>query len=147
MSAVDLEAAAGQALKPAPALAIADLRHRYGERVALDGLGFTLDAGELAILLGPNGAGKTTLFSLITQLYDRQSGADFESSASDLRQNPHRERFPQDPRSSFSNGRSTSTLPFCKISAMPRPCMACRKVRRVRVFRRNRAFRSGREGE
>src|SRR3954454_6226503 len=87
MSAVDLEAAAGQALKPAPALAIADLRHRYGERVALDGLGFTLDAGELAILLGPNGAGKTTLFSLITRLYDRQSGA-ISVFGSDLRQNP-----------------------------------------------------------
>ena len=72
MSAVDLEPAAGRAPELTPALTIADLRHRYGDRVALDGVGFTLAPGELAILLGPNGAGKTTLFSLITRLYDRQ---------------------------------------------------------------------------
>jgi ABC-2 type transport system ATP-binding protein len=58
-----------------PALAVADLRHRYGSRVALDGIGFSLASGELAVLLGPNGAGKTTLFSLVTRLYDRQSGS------------------------------------------------------------------------
>jgi ABC-2 type transport system ATP-binding protein len=70
-----------------PALAIADLRHRYGDRLALDGVGFTLGPGELAILLGPNGAGKTTLFSLITRLYDRQSGA-IAVFGSDLRHDP-----------------------------------------------------------
>ncbi len=87
MSAVDLEPAGGRAPELAPALAIADLRHRYGDRVALDGVGLTLGAGELAILLGPNGAGKTTLFSLITRLYDRQSGA-ISVFGSDLRQDP-----------------------------------------------------------
>src|SRR5262245_47930572 len=87
MSAVDLEPAAGRALESTAALAIADLRHRYGDRVALDGVGFTLGAGELAILLGPNGAGKTTLFSLITRLYDRQSGA-ISVFGSDLRKDP-----------------------------------------------------------
>lgn len=87
MSAVDLEPAAGRASELTPALAIADLRHRYGDRVALDGVGFTLAPGELAILLGPNGAGKTTLFSLITRLYDRQSGA-ISVFGSDLRQDP-----------------------------------------------------------
>lgn len=58
-----------------PALTIGDLRHRYGSRTALDGIGFALAPGELAVLLGPNGAGKTTLFSLITRLHDRQSGS------------------------------------------------------------------------
>ena len=66
--------------RPAPpgeaarALQVAGLRHRYGERLALDGVGFSLACGALAVLLGPNGAGKTTLFSLITRLYDRQQG-------------------------------------------------------------------------
>ena len=63
------------AVSGSPALAIADLRHRYGSRVALDTVGFSLAPGELVVLLGPNGAGKTTLFSLITRLYDRQSGS------------------------------------------------------------------------
>ncbi len=58
-----------------PALDIGELRHRYGSRTALDGVGFALAPGELVVLLGPNGAGKTTLFSLITRLHDRQSGS------------------------------------------------------------------------
>ena len=87
MTVLDLETAADQASEAAPALAIADLRHRYGDRLALDGVGFTLGPGELAILLGPNGAGKTTLFSLITRLYDRQSGA-IAVFGSDLRHDP-----------------------------------------------------------
>ena len=70
-----------------PALTVEDLRHSYGERVALDGVSFSLSPGELAVLLGPNGAGKTTLFSLITRLYDRQSGR-IEIFGADLAREP-----------------------------------------------------------
>jgi ABC-2 type transport system ATP-binding protein len=59
----------------APALAVADLSHSFGERQALNGVSFELRRGERTVLLGLNGAGKTTLFSLITRLYDHRSGA------------------------------------------------------------------------
>ncbi|HEX9994884.1 MAG TPA: ABC transporter ATP-binding protein [Acidimicrobiales bacterium] len=43
-----------------PAVEVADLTVRYGDVVAVDGLSFTAEAGQVLALLGPNGAGKTT---------------------------------------------------------------------------------------
>ncbi|SMF60044.1 ABC-2 type transport system ATP-binding protein [Tistlia consotensis] len=57
------------------ALEVAGVSHRFGQRVALDGVSFRLRPGEFTVLLGRNGAGKTTLFSLVTRLYGNQSGA------------------------------------------------------------------------
>lgn len=45
---------------------VADVRRRYGETVALDGVSFTVDAGEVFAIIGPNGAGKTTLIRALT---------------------------------------------------------------------------------
>ena len=50
---------------PEPVLEVADVRKRYGETVALDGVSLKVEAGELFGLLGPNGAGKTTLISIL----------------------------------------------------------------------------------
>ncbi|HEX2038238.1 MAG TPA: ABC transporter ATP-binding protein [Acidimicrobiales bacterium] len=43
-----------------PVIDVSDLRVRYRDVVAVDGLSFTAEAGEVLALLGPNGAGKTT---------------------------------------------------------------------------------------
>ena len=43
----------------AGALELTGLRRRYGDDVALDGLSFTVAAGQVFGFLGPNGAGKT----------------------------------------------------------------------------------------
>jgi ABC-2 type transport system ATP-binding protein len=56
------------------ALEVADLTHRFGDRTALDGVGFGVAPGAFTVLLGPNGAGKTTLFALITRLYHATQG-------------------------------------------------------------------------
>ena len=60
---------------PPPALEIDGVSHRFGARVALDDLRFTLPAGRFTALLGVNGAGKTTLFNLICGLYGCGAGA------------------------------------------------------------------------
>lgn len=52
-----------------PALVVVEaLTHRYGERVALDRVSFTVRRGEIFGLLGPNGGGKTTLFRVLCTL-------------------------------------------------------------------------------
>ena len=52
-----------------------DLRKRYGERTAVDGVSFSIARGETYGLLGPNGAGKTTTISMVCGLLERDGGA------------------------------------------------------------------------
>jgi len=51
------------------------LTHRYGPRVALDGVSLRVAAGEAVALLGPNGSGKTTLFRVLSTLVPPQDGS------------------------------------------------------------------------
>jgi heme exporter protein A len=64
----------GQATDEA-ALSVAGLRRDYGERTALDGIGFELGGGETLLVLGPNGAGKTTLLRILATLLRPSGGA------------------------------------------------------------------------
>ncbi|MFZ4432584.1 MAG: ABC transporter ATP-binding protein [Microthrixaceae bacterium] len=50
------------------------LRKAYGDRLAVDGVGFEIRAGESYGLLGPNGAGKTTTISMLCGLLHADSG-------------------------------------------------------------------------
>jgi ABC-type multidrug transport system ATPase subunit len=45
-----------------------DVRKRFGDTVALDGIAFTVAPGELFGFIGPDGAGKSTLFRILTTL-------------------------------------------------------------------------------
>ncbi len=47
-------------------LEITDIRKTFGGLKAVDGLGLTVEAGEVVGLLGPNGSGKTTLMNLVS---------------------------------------------------------------------------------
>lgn len=46
-------------------LEFVELNARYGKKIALDGISFSLAPGEVTALLGPNGAGKSTLLSCL----------------------------------------------------------------------------------
>ena len=56
-------------------LACRGLVKRYGERTAVDDVGFTIATGETYGLLGPNGAGKTTTISMLCGLLRRDGGS------------------------------------------------------------------------
>ena len=64
-----------------------DLRHRYGERPALDGVSFRARAGQLTALVGPSGSGKSTLVRLAARLYEFESGS-LTIGGTDVRQWP-----------------------------------------------------------
>jgi len=57
-----------------PAVEVAELRHCYGERIALAGVSLTIAPGELFALLGPNGGGKSTLFRILATLLPAEGG-------------------------------------------------------------------------
>ncbi|MCZ7590516.1 MAG: ABC transporter ATP-binding protein [Gaiella sp.] len=56
-------------------LEVRDVTLRFGGIVALNGVSFDVDEGQISGLIGPNGAGKTTAFNVITRLYTPDSGA------------------------------------------------------------------------
>jgi branched-chain amino acid transport system ATP-binding protein len=60
---------------PTPLLEVDNVTIRFGGVVALDGVDFVVNKGEILGLIGPNGAGKTTCFNAITGVTKPTSGA------------------------------------------------------------------------
>jgi len=58
----------------APVLEVRGLSKRFGSRVAVEHLEFSLDRGECLGLLGPNGAGKTTTIKMLLGLVRMDAG-------------------------------------------------------------------------
>ena len=60
---------------PAPVAELRSVTKRYGERVVLEGLSRTFDAGRLVAVVGRSGSGKTTLLHLLAGL-ERPTGGE-----------------------------------------------------------------------
>ena len=67
-------AGSGPDATDAPVLTCHGLVKRFGDRLAVDEVGFDIRRGETYGLLGPNGAGKTTTISMICGLLTRDAG-------------------------------------------------------------------------
>lgn len=57
-----------------PVLEVKDLRRKFDDLTAVDGVSFAVAQGETYGLLGPNGAGKTTTISMIAGLLEPTAG-------------------------------------------------------------------------
>ena len=56
-------------------LELIDLHRRFGDLIALDGVSFTVGAGEIVGFVGRNGAGKTTTMRTVMGIVEPDSGA------------------------------------------------------------------------
>ena len=71
-------------------LEVRDVAVRFGGIVALNGVSFELEEGQILGLIGPNGAGKTTLFNCLSRLYTPNRGEILFNGISLLDRPPHR---------------------------------------------------------
>src|SRR5687768_3057806 len=70
-------------------LEVEDVGVRFGGVVALDGLTFSIEPGQICALIGPNGAGKTTLFNVVSRLYEASEGTVTFDGQNLLAKSPH----------------------------------------------------------
>jgi ABC-2 type transport system ATP-binding protein len=71
----------------APIIVVTDLRKRYGDLLAVDGVSFEVAEGEVFGILGPNGAGKTTTLEMIEGMRPIDEGSAIIDGV-DVRKNP-----------------------------------------------------------
>jgi branched-chain amino acid transport system ATP-binding protein len=81
---------AARAPSSVPLLEMRDIALRFGGIIALDGVSFTIEEGQILGLIGPNGAGKTTLFNCVSRLYTPNRGDILFEGRSMLWRPPHR---------------------------------------------------------
>jgi len=67
-------------------LRVENLTKRYGQRVAVNAISFSIDQGETVGLLGPNGAGKTTAIAMISGI-SRPDGGEVSLGGISVTQN------------------------------------------------------------
>jgi ABC-type branched-subunit amino acid transport system ATPase component len=67
-----------------------DLTRRFGGLVAVNGVNFSVERGEVRGLIGPNGSGKTTLINLISGVYEPTVGKIFFNGEEITGQPPNR---------------------------------------------------------
>ncbi|MGH6945453.1 MAG: ABC transporter ATP-binding protein [Geminicoccaceae bacterium] len=70
-------------------LEVKEITKRFGGLLAVNGVSFEVEDGEILAVIGPNGAGKSTLFKLITSFMPPTSGRVLFRGAEISGQKPH----------------------------------------------------------
>jgi len=73
------------------AVEVEGLVHRYGDRIALNGIRFSVAKGDIFGLVGPNGGGKSTTFKILSTLLEPISGS-VRIFGIDILKEPHKVR-------------------------------------------------------
>src|SRR6202042_325491 len=103
---------------------VQNLAKRFGDFVAVNGLNFNVEHGEVFGLLGPNGAGKSTLIRMLTTLVPptsgiaRVNGFDVVRSANQVRQSIG--VIPQAMTSDLDLSAEENLTIFAKLYGIPR---------------------------
>ena len=71
---------------------VKDLKKRYGDKQAVNGVSFTVKKGEIFGILGPNGAGKTTTLEMMETLRPIDGGS-VKIDGIDVAENPQRIKY------------------------------------------------------
>jgi ABC-2 type transport system ATP-binding protein len=58
-----------------PVLEVTNLKKKYADALAVDGVSFSVEKGEIVGLLGPNGAGKTTTINMVLGILEPTEGS------------------------------------------------------------------------
>jgi simple sugar transport system ATP-binding protein len=67
-----MDASPGNASRPF--LSLAGIRKRFGRTVALEGIDWSVDTGEVHCLVGENGSGKSTLIKIVSGVHAPDHG-------------------------------------------------------------------------
>jgi len=107
-----------------PAISVRDIVKRFGDFVAVKGISFEVEQGEIFGLLGPNGAGKSTLIRMMTTLVSPTSGTavingfDVRTQADDVRRSIG--VIPQAMTSDLELSVEENLLIYAKLYRVPR---------------------------
>lgn len=71
---------------------VKNLKKRYGDKQAVDGISFTVEKGEIFGILGPNGAGKTTTLEMMETLRPIDGGT-VKIDGIDVAKNPQKIKY------------------------------------------------------
>jgi branched-chain amino acid transport system ATP-binding protein len=140
------------------AMALLELRNfscGYGEMVAVSGLSFALEAGQILALLGPNGAGKTSTILAIMGHVQIKAGT-LSVDGRDINRTPALQRtelglalVPEGRRlfsdltvaenlrvGGYSRSRADEKRNLARVRPVPTPCRASRPAGRLSIGRR-----------